>query len=208
MVQTIQASELSLYEVEAKLGLTENLAEDFFWEWQQDLPDLMPEEMRLLDSTKADFHDASRYPLMEQAVKLIVLSPILAMAGFYRSPFRILPESSIQIALEDEDEILRGRIDVLVVQDQLWILVIESKEAGFSLKEAIPQALSYMMANPALTKPTYGLCTNGSEFRFLKLVKQPSAQYGFSDLLTLQRRGNDLYEVVKILKRLGQIMLN
>jgi len=34
-------------------------------------------------------------------------------------------------------QVLRGRIDVLVLQNRFWVLVVESKEAGFSLKEAI-----------------------------------------------------------------------
>jgi hypothetical protein len=74
MVQTIQANELPLYEVEAKLGLTENLADDFFGEWQQDLPDLTDSERQALDRTKRDFLDQSKYPMLEQSVKLIALS--------------------------------------------------------------------------------------------------------------------------------------
>ena len=36
---------------------------------------------------------------------------------------------------------MRGRIDVLVLKQQFWLLVIESKQTGFSLLTAIPQAL-------------------------------------------------------------------
>ena len=79
--------------------------------------------------------------MSEEIVKLVMLSPLLSAAGFYSSPFRVRAETPVQIALEDENELVRGRIDILVLQERFWVLVIESKEAGFSLKEAIPQAL-------------------------------------------------------------------
>jgi hypothetical protein len=203
MVQTVQASDLSLHEVETKFGLQENQDMNFFTEWWKDLPELTDAEQRSLDQLKADFLYLNKYPLSEEAVKLVVVSPLLAMAGFYRAPFRLKTEAPVQIALEDEGEVVRGRIDVLVLQDQFWVLVVESKEAGFSLKEAIAQALAYMATTPHPEKAAFSFITNGTEFLFAKLL-QPSAQYAFSDLLTLQRRANDLYSVASILKRLSQ----
>ncbi len=203
MVQTIPASDLSLNEVENKFGLQENEDMNFFPEWWKDLPELTDAEKRSLDQLKADFLYLNEYPLSEEAVKLVVVSPLLAMAGFYRAPFRLKTEAPVQIALEDEGEVVRGRIDVLVLQDQFWVLVVESKEAGFSLKEAIAQALAYMATTPHPEKPAFSFVTNGTEFLFAKLLK-PSAQYAFSDLLTLQRRVNDLYAVASILRHLSQ----
>ncbi len=203
MVQTIQARELTLHEVETKFGLQEVSDASFFLEWQDNLPELTELEQQILDQIKANFLYLSKYPMSEEVVKLVVISPLLSIAGFYSPPFRIRAENSIKIALEENDEEVRGRIDILVLQEQLWVLVIESKEAGFSLIEGIPQALSYMMAIPTPQRPAFGLVTNGSEFRFLKLLAQPAPQYGFSDLLTLQRRNNDLYSVARILKRVS-----
>jgi hypothetical protein len=205
MVQTIPASDLSLRDVKDKFGL--RLAEDdsFFLEWQQDLPEISDAERQGLDHIKKSFLYLSEYPMSEEAVKLVMLSPLLSMAGFYDPPFRMKTEAPIQIALEDEGEIVRGRIDILILQERFWVVVVESKEAGFSLKDAIAQALSYMMATPHPDRPAYGLTTNGSEFMFIKLTAQPP-QYGLSDLLTLQRRKNDLYGVLAILKRIGTLV--
>lgn len=111
----------------------------------------------------------------------------------------------MQITAEDEGETVQGRIDVLVIQEQLWVLVIESKRGSFSLEPALPQALAYMMANPNPDKPAFGLVTNGSNFLFIKLMKQDTPQYALSDEFTL-RRGNDLYSVLRILKRLGALL--
>ncbi|BAY92138.1 MULTISPECIES: hypothetical protein [unclassified Tolypothrix] len=46
---------------------------------------------------------------------MVVLSPLLDLAGFYREPFLLATEESIEIAIEDKDEIVRERIDVLVI---------------------------------------------------------------------------------------------
>ncbi len=206
MVQAIQASELTLREVKTKFGLEESQDTSFFMEWQESLPGLTDVQKQRLDEIKANFLYLSEYPMSEEVVKLVMISPLLAMAGFYSPPFRIRTENSIKISLEENEEEVRGRIDIIVLQEKLWVLVIESKEAGFSLKEAIPQALTYMMATPALEVPAFSLVTNGSEFRFIKLLVQPVPKYAFSDLLTLQRRENDLYSVEGILQKLADLM--
>lgn len=78
--------------------------------------------------------------------------------------------------------------------------VIESKQAGFSLKDAIAQTLFYMMA-PDSEQPTFGLVTNGSHFIFIKLLGGELPQYGFSSEFSLDRPDNELYSVLRILKR-------
>ena len=204
MLQTLQASDLSLNDVETKFGLKECRDLSFFPEWHENLPTLTEEERQALDQIKANFLYLSKWPTTEEVVKLVVLSPLLSMASFYSPPFRIRSETSIQLSLEEEGKEVRGRIDVLVLQDQLWVLVVESKEASFSLKAAIPQCLAYMMAAPDITRPAFGLVTNGSEFRFLKLV-HGQVLYGLSELLTLQRQDNDLYAVLAVLKSLSEL---
>ena len=207
MVQAIPASELTLHEIKTKFGLQQVEDELFFSEWQE-RSELADSDKRSLDLVKGNFLYLDHYPLSEEAVKLVVLSPLLAMAGFYGFPFRMRTEVPVQIALEDEGKVVRGRIDVLVLQERFWVLVVESKEAGFSLKAAIAQALAYMVANPHPDKPAFGFVTNGSEFRFIKLVQQGIPQYGLSDLFTLQRRDNELSQVLRILKHIGELVRN
>lgn len=208
MVQAIQASELTLREVKTKFGLEETQDTSLFTEWQENLPQLIDVQKQRLDEIKANFLYLSEYPMSEEVVKLVMISALLAMAGFYSPPFCIRTENPIKISLEENDEEVRGRIDIIVLQEKLWVLVIESKEAGFSLKETIPQALTYMMATPTPELPAFSLVTNGSEFRFIKILVQPAPKYAFSDLLTLQRRENDLYGVAGILQKLADLMRN
>jgi hypothetical protein len=206
MVQTIPATNISLYDLKTKFGLQRVDDDQFFREWVDDLPQLTDLEKQQLDRVKASYFNLVERPMLESTVKMVVLSPLLDMANFYLSPFSITAEEEVQISVEDDGTIVRGRIDVLIIQNQLWILVIESKRAGFSLEEVIPQALAYMLANPDASKPTFGLVTNGSHFIFIKLSKQDTPQYALSYEFSLRRPGNELYNVLSILKRFAQFL--
>ncbi|MFN5873124.1 MAG: type I restriction endonuclease [Aphanizomenon sp.] len=207
MVQFIQAQNIGIAYLEAKFSLKQTNNEAFFPEWLENLPEISDLEKQYLDKVKLHFLRLAKYPpLSEETVKLVVLSPLLSLAGFYDEPFFIRSESSIEIAVENEDEVIRGKIDVLVIQQQLWLLVIESKRTTFSLLEAIPQALTYMLANPHATKPLFGLVMNGSDFIFIKFSQINQAQYALSDQFTLFKRENKLYQVFRILKKLSQIL--
>lgn len=207
MVQFIQAQNIGIAYLETRFDLEQTDNEGFFTEWLENLPEISDLEKQYLDRVKLHFLRLVKHPpLSEETVKLVVLSPLLSLAGFYDEPFLIRSESSIEIAVEDQEEVIRGRIDVLVIQQQLWLLVIESKKPAFSLLEAIPQALTYMLANPQPTKPVFGLVMNGSDFIFLKLSQINQPQYALSDQFTLLKRENELYQVFRILKKLGQIL--
>ncbi|WP_414550677.1 type I restriction endonuclease [Anabaena sp. CCY 0017] len=207
MVQFIPVQNVGLAYLEEKFGLQQAKDEAFFPEWLENLPETTDLEKQQLDKIKSHFLRLSKYPpLSEETVKLVVLSPLLNLAGFYDEPFFMRSEQSIEISAEDKGEIIRGRIDVLVIQEQFWLLVIESKRSSFSLLEAIPQALTYMLANPHPEKPVFGCVTNGSEFIFLKFIQENISQYALSDQFTLLKRKNELYEVLSILKNISQIL--
>jgi hypothetical protein len=207
MVQFIQAQNIGIADLEARFGLEQTDNETFFPEWWENLPEISELEKQYLDKVKLHFLRLVKHPpLSEETVKLVVLSPLLSLAGFYDEPFFIRSESSIEISAEDEEEVIRGRIDVLVIQQQLWLLIIESKRTAFSLLEAIPQALTYMLANPNPITPVFALVMNGSDFIFLKLSQTNQPQYALSDQFTLLKRENELYQVFRILKKLGQIL--
>jgi hypothetical protein len=127
------------------------------------------------------------------------------MAGFFLPPFRIQSEASVEICDRDGKITLTGNLDVLVLCETVWVLVIESKQAAFSLEVGRAQLLSYLLASPnSATKPTDGLLTNGSNFVFLKLIPETNGfTYTFSDEFSLRNHQNDLYRVLQILKRLA-----
>lgn len=81
---------------------------------------------------------------------------------------------------------------------------MESKGTEINLDMAIPQTLTYMMANPDATKPVFAIATNGGEFFFLKLNHQGIPQYDISRIFSLLPLQNEFYDVLKILKELGK----
>ncbi len=207
MVQFIQAQNIGIAYLEERFSLEQTDSEAFFPECWEHLPEISDLEKQYLDRVKFHFLRLVKHPpLSEETVKLVVLSPLLSLAGFYDEPFFIRSESSIEIAVEDAEELIRDRIDVLIIQQQLWLLVIESKKTAFSLAQAIPQALTYMLANPHPDYPVYSLVINGEDFQFIKLLQKDQPRYALSDRFTLYRRENELYQVFRILKKLSQIL--
>ena len=203
MVQTVPATEATLYQIKQALGLSKSQDPEFFTEWQTSGTDINQAERVLLDRVQTNFLALMEDPpMLENSVKMVVLAPLLDICGFYRKPFKIETETSTQIEMQDEGITIRGRIDVLVMKDRLWLLVIESKRSDFAVSRAIPQALSYMLSNPS-SQPNFGLITNGHEFLFLKTELQPTATYDNSRLFSLLNPQNELYSVIQILKLLG-----
>ncbi|GFZ95584.1 hypothetical protein [Okeania sp. KiyG1] len=85
-------------------------------------------EMAAMDEVKEEYLHLSQYPLLEPVVKLVVLSPLLKWAGFYRYPFFITAEKEVKISSEDEATIITGSLDLLVFTPEFWVLVIEAKK--------------------------------------------------------------------------------
>jgi hypothetical protein len=196
----------TLGQVQDKLGIS--LTEDsrFFEEWMGVGESVTGEERSRLDQVRRNFlYQSSDGVLLEETIKMIILSPLLELAGFYQAPFRFRAEVSVEIeAIGEKDEVLRGRIDGLVLQDMLWVVLIEAKRATFDLELALPQALSYMAAAPERDRPVFGMVTNGASYLFVKLM---GAEYGVSDLFgTRSQHRNNLVEVLEILRCFGRLV--
>ncbi len=203
MPQTLQAREVNLDQLQEDFGLVYLSNQKLFAEGSIDLPNLTAAEMELLDEVNEEFSYLSAKDALEPIVKMVVLSPLLRIAGFFRAPFKITAEKKVELMTEDEGLIVRGLIDLLVFYNQIWIVTIEAKRSAYSLKVAFPQVLAYMLASPNTQPIVSGLVTNGSEFRFIQLHKGENPTYMMSDLLSIDR-GDDFYRVAQILKYLGE----
>lgn len=137
---------------------------------------------------------------------LLFASPLLTLAGFYDPPFRLKAEESVQLTLEDSEEVLQGRLDVLVLKEQFWVVVLESKKTALSVWSALPQTLAYLMANPDADTPSFALMTNGDDSVFIKLDHVGGRRYNFSRSFGTLTSHQELYEVLQILKRLAQVI--
>jgi hypothetical protein len=199
----------SLAEAEARFNLTRNDGEDFFTEWQAQLPLLSDSEQIALDTLRRRliYHRADG-ELLEGAVTLLVASPLLELAGFYDPPFKMKAEAAIEIAIDDGEEILRGRIDILILHERLWVMILECNKTVISTRSALPQALAYMMANPDLEKPRFGMLTNGDDVLFVKLLTRSRPQYGLSRAFSIYTVPSELRSAFQVLKHLGQTLIN
>jgi hypothetical protein len=206
--QTLAAHTLKLHDLKTRFNLQKTQAEGFFMEWLDDSVPLQEADYAVLDRVKRNYLYLLEYPVLESIVKMVVLSPILDLAGFYEPPIRVEGEANIQVAAEDEGEIIQGNIDVLVVQQSFWVTVIEAKNSEFSITKAIPQTIAYMLAHPHPDQPCFGLVINGSEFLFLKLMQGSPPIYATSNLFSMLNRGNDLYRVLQILRTLKTIIVD
>ncbi|MEG3895585.1 MULTISPECIES: restriction endonuclease subunit R [unclassified Microcoleus] len=208
MVNILQAQAVNLRDLIDQFGIQLVEDEQFFREWQDDLPELTDLDKQLLDKVKVGYINLLNYPpLLENVIRMAVLDPMLFIGDFYLAPFYVKAETSVEIVSEDEGTIIRGKMDTLVLKDQFWVMVIESKKAGFSIEEGLAQILAYMLCNPNPNKPSYGLINAGGSFIFVKLVKAEVPLYALSDPFDIRRRGNDLYTVLKIMKRLSQLVI-
>jgi type I site-specific restriction endonuclease len=221
MVQTAVTPVIrSLEDIEKIFGASRSIDRTLFPEWRTDLPILSETEVPALDLLRDRFrYQRKMGPVAEGAVNAIVISPLLALAGFYDAPFQLRSEASVTITVtivtdddvnDDADECssetLRGRMDFLVLHHQFWQVVIESKETTFDIEMGIPQALAYMMAAPARQRILFGMVTNGNHFMFIKLQRSPKIEYSFSNTFSMLSDQNQLQDVLQILKRIGSIV--
>jgi hypothetical protein len=209
-MNSILAKNVTLYDLENKfnLRLTEDKA--FFPEWQEaDSVEITTEEKWFLNLAKAGYMNLTKYPVMlENTVQLTVLSPLLHLAKLLLPPFVMKTESSVRVTNLDDETSIEGRIDILVLKQNFWVLVIESKRAELSIKVGLAQILAYMLANPEPSKPCFGLITNGGSYVFIKLIYGESPTYGVSRVFDLLNPGNELYDVLSILKNIRQLALD
>ncbi len=225
MVQTAVTQVIrSLEDLEKNFGARRSTDRNFFTEWRTELPSLSDTDLPALDLLRDRFrYQRKMGPVAEGAVNAIVISPLLALAGFYDAPFQLRSEVSVSlnVTIETPDdagesllETLRGRMDFLVLQNQFWQVVIESKETTFDIEMGIPQVLTYMMAAPSIQRTLFGMVSNGNHFMFVKLQRfpdreslpMPQIEYSFSNTFSMLSDQNQLQDVLQILKRIGSIV--
>ena len=197
----------TLADTEQRFSLHRTEEKEFFPEWRTGLPALTDTERRGLDVLRGRYvYQRSETHLLEGTVMLLLASPLLAIAGFYDPPFKVRAEESVQINLDDGEEILQGRIDILVLENRLWVAILESKKTALSVWSALPQTLAYLMANPHPEQPGFAMITNGDDILFVKLTQVDNRQYSVSRVFAPFSSNQELYSVLQILKVISQRM--
>jgi hypothetical protein len=193
----------TIAEAERRFKLVRSEDGAFFPEWRSDLPELsVAERLALADLRRRYLYQRSEGQLLEGTVMLLLVSPLLTVAGFYDPPFRVRAEESVLLSLDDGEEVLAGRIDVLVLVRGLRAVVLESKKTALSVWVALPQVLSYLMGNPEPERAVFGVVTNGDEIVF---VKVDQGKYAVSRGFAPFAMGEELEQALRILKRCGVV---
>ncbi|MCP2731128.1 type I restriction endonuclease [Limnofasciculus baicalensis] len=197
----------TLAEAERRFNLHRTENEEFFSDWRTGLPNLSEAERMGLNQLRERYlYQRAESHLLEGTVMLLLASPLLAIAGFYDPPFKVRAEESVQIILDDSEEVLQGRIDVLVLDNQLWIVVLESKKTALSVWSGLPQTLAYLMANPQPERPSFGMMTNGDDILFVKLTQIDNRQYDVSRVFSPFTSNHELYSILQVLKRISRVI--
>jgi hypothetical protein len=204
------ARTLTLADLRHHFDLRLNPDAPFFAQWLNQVPPLTEAEQQGLERLTRNYTYLSQEdPPLEEVVKLVVVSPLLDLAGFYQPPFLIKTEVGTTLEITDDPDMppIQGKIDILVVQEALWILVIESKPARLDVTVGIPQALTYLLSAPTSQPILYGMVTNGREVLFVRLDRSQSPpQYSRSLTYRLLENAQEREQVLQGLKYLGTLL--
>lgn len=194
----------TIAEAERRFSLSRSNSQDFFRECQGELVEINSSDRNNLEVIWQRYiYHRSHGHLLKSTVMLLLISPLLTVAGLYDPPFRIKAEESVQIKVRDSEETLQGRIDVLVIRDRLWIIVLESKKTMLSVWSALPQTLAYLMASPNIDGSTFGMLTNGDDIVFVKLEKN---QYAMSQVFAPLVNQSELAIACQILRKISLVL--
>jgi hypothetical protein len=216
MTQNLEASQLSLNDVRRLLKLerqTEGGFADFFS--LEPLTDFEQQELLLIGNHFWRHLEAGK--VSAKLVKFLVLSPLMRLAGFFDIPIVLTMEDSIPIEVEDGDTLIKGRLDVLAVNQpdaelaaaQFWILVVEAKNSAIDPWAGLPQLLNYAYKSLQQQSSVWGLTTNGRNYQFVYLTRGNPCTYQILPDLSLTDRERSLLlaQVLKAICKLQNVQL-
>jgi len=100
MTQTlpIERTVKTFSQLQTQFNLQRTTDDQFFQEWLNLDHSMTASEQQTLDGIQQKyFYQLSEGQLGEETIKLIVLSPLLDLAGFFEPPFRFTTEPTVQI---------------------------------------------------------------------------------------------------------------
>ncbi|NEQ07517.1 MULTISPECIES: restriction endonuclease subunit R [unclassified Moorena] len=211
-MKTLNPSNLSLDDVHRLLNLEEHY--DGSFTPLLSLEPLKDVEKQELVQIKNDFRPYLRSgKVSEGQVKLVVIAPLLRLAGFYHYPITISVEEGIaEIDSEEEETRITGRLDILAINNQqptsannyFWVLVIETKNSLVDVTAGLPQLLTYAYKSLEHQKSVWGLVTNGLRYQFVYLQQETSPIYQLMPLLNLMESDSSI-QLLKVLKAICKL---
>jgi len=216
MTQNLEASQLSLNDVRRLLKLERQTAGGFTdFLSLEPLTDFEQQELLLIGNHFWRHLEAGK--VSAKLAKFLVLSPLMRLAGFFDIPIVLTMEDSIPIEVEDGDTLIKGRLDILVVNQpdaelaaaQFWILVVEAKNSAIDPWAGLPQLLTYAYKSLQQQSSVWGLTTNGRNYQFVYLTRGNPCTYQILPDLSLTDRERSLLlaQVLKAICKLQYVQL-
>lgn len=207
MSATVDASTLSLEDVHRLLKLEKQLSNSFAS--LLSVEPLTDSEQQDLEDIRGNFETYYTGGLISEGeVKFLLVSPLLWLSGFYQPSLKIsLEEKIADINIEDEDTVIKGRMDILAVKKPIgktrlipfWILLIEAKNSRVDASEGLPQLLTYACKSLEHQEAVWGLTTNGMDYQFVYIQRgNPPTYQPFPKLsLMYPEQSIELLQVLK-----------
>ncbi|BAZ20798.1 hypothetical protein NIES4073_16760 [Kalymmatonema gypsitolerans NIES-4073] len=208
---TIDARNLSLEKVQQLLKFEEQLNNSFTSLVSlESLTEFEQQEMLQIRDLFRSYYAAGK--ISEGQIKFLLIAPLMKLAGFYQPSIKITLEENIaDISVEDEDTIIKGRMDILavnktqgrIVTTPFWILVIESKNRSFNVFEGLPQLLTYAYTSLEQQTSVWGVTTNGMDYQFVYLQQGNPPIYQLLPKLDITRpeSSSELLQVLKAIRQ-------
>ena len=216
MTQNLEASQLSLNDVRRLLKL-ERQTEGSFTDFLSLEPLTDFEKQELLLIRNHFWHHLEAGKVSAKLVKFLVLSPLMRLTGFFDIPVVLTMEDSIPIEVEDKDTLIKGRLDILAVNQpdaelavaRFWILVVEAKNSAIAPLVGLPQLLTYAYKSLQQQSSVWGLTTNGESYRFVRVTRGNPCTYQILPELNLidKERSHLLAQVLKAICKLQNVQL-
>ncbi|MEG4212099.1 restriction endonuclease subunit R [Microcoleus sp. S13_B4] len=216
MTQNLEASQLSLNDVRRLLKLERQTGggfTDFFS--LETLTDFEQQQLWEISNDFWRYLEAGK--VSEELVKFLALSPLMRLTGFFKVPVVLTMEDSIPIEVEDGDTLIKGRLDILAVNQpdaelaaaQFWILVVEAKNSAIAPLTGLPQLLTYTYKSLQQQSSVWGLTTNGESYRFVRVTRGNPCTYQILPELNLIDRERSLLlaQVLKAICKLQNVQL-
>lgn len=185
MTLALDASALSLNEVHRMLKLQRRIGRSIDQHLTLEL--LTESEQQSLEKLRTNFEvyfDEGK--ILEGQIQYLFLSPLMWLAGFHMPRIKLNLEVGIaSIEVEDEDTVIKGRMDVLAakrVQNKqeiniFWVLIVEAKNSSLDASEGLPQLLTYAYTGLEQQQAVWGLTTNGLNYQFVRIEQGDPPTY-------------------------------
>ena len=185
MVQTIFAKDISLYELEEQFGLKAT-DDSCFTEWLSNSPLISESDKQALNRVRSNYLNLIKRRFMsEEAVKMVVLSPLLDLAGFYQPPYIGLGKPYIQ-------------------GHRIWVsLILDLLASGKTMEEILEQYPS-IERDDILACIAYGaeMVEKSVELQQLEVTKQNGVVYAdFSEMANDQEYQEEALAICKEFER-------